>query len=561
MTRAVLVLLLALQLACVAPHEQSDAPVESTAEASPIWFAEEAVPRGLHFVHVSGHQEGVYYLPEITSGGAALFDLDDDGDLDAYLIQFGGIATPESERPPNQLFLNDGSGRFTDVTEGSGADHRGLGNGVACGDFDGDGDVDVYVTNLGPDLLLRNDGEGRFTDVTQEAGLGQRGWGTSAAFFDMEGDGDHDLFVANYVDWSVVNERECPGSGGGADYCMPSAYDAPTADVLYRNDGGVFTDISESSGIASARGTGLGVLPADFDGDGKTDVFVANDGMLDRLWIQVEDGRFEDRALRLGCAVDEEGQAKAGMGVAAGDLDDDGDLDLLVGNLTGESDSLFRNQLVPGGGRFDDMTARARLSAVSRARTRFGLGLHDFDNDGHLDLFEANGRVTRPPRSTTGDPFAEENLLLQGEEGFRFSAPIPHAGLETALAATSRAAAFGDIDNDGGVDVLVVNRDAPASLLRNVVASRGPWLSIDVRDEHGAPAVGAVVSASAGDRTRRRDAQPAGSYQASSDPRPRVRAGAGEAPVALTVSCTNGREVATVAPPGTLVLRVDCPTP
>jgi hypothetical protein len=557
-----LALLLAAQLGCGAGVEDpaEDAAGGAAEAEAEVWFVEESAARGLDFVHESGHR-GPYLLPEITCGGAALFDADGDGDLDAYLVQFGGLATQREQRPPNRLFLNDGSGRFVDATADSGAGDRGAGNGVACGDVDGDGDLDLFVTNVGADVLLLGDGRGRFTDGTSEFGLGDDGWGTSAAFFDLEGDGDLDLFVTRYVSWRPSSERACPGPDGTADYCLPAVYDAPTTDLLYRNDGGVFTDVSVSSGIAGARGTGLGVLPADFDGDGRPDVFVANDGMPDRLWIQVDEGRFEDRALVLGCAVDQEGQAKAGMGVAAEDLDGDGDLDLLVGNLTGESDSLFRNELSPGGGRFDDVTARARLSAASRARTRFGLGLHDLDRDGELDLFEASGRVTRPPRTTSGDPYAEENLLLRGEPGLRFRAPVAGGGTRPPLVATSRAAAFGDVDGDGAVDVLIVNRDAPAHLLLNRAPSPGRWLLVDVRDRRGAPALGAVVTVEAGPRSWRRDVRSAGSYQAASDPRPHFGLGDLARVEALTVRWPDGGRARLLSPRLDGILRVEHPGP
>jgi hypothetical protein len=476
--------------------------------------------RGLDFRHVSGHDER-YLMPEIMGGGAALFDMDGDGDLDACLVQ-GGAVEASGPRPGNRLFRNEGGGRFVDATEGSGAGDTGYGMGVACGDVDGDGDTDLYVTNLGPNALLRNDGAGRFTDVTAASGTGHDGWGTSAAFFDMDADGDLDLYVANYLHWSPAGELTCHNELGARDYCNPANYQGAAPDVLYRNEGdGRFTDVSGPSGIDAQVGTGLGVGCADFDGDGRVDVFVANDGMPDALWRNLGAGRFEDVALLAGCAVDDSGKHKAGMGVAIADVDGDGREDLLVGNLARQTDSLFLNE----GGTFRDSTSRAGLSAASRPFTRFGLGLVDLDADGRLDLFQANGRVQQQARLWSQDPFAEPNLLLRGAADGRLVPLATADGTADPIAATSRAAAFGDVDDDGGLDVLVVNRDAPAHLLMNVVPGRGRWIGFRVRERTGADALGATVTLRAGGRAVRRDVRAAWSYLASNDPRVHVGLG------------------------------------
>jgi hypothetical protein len=448
-------------------------------------------------------------------GGAALFDLDGDGDLDAYLVQSEG---------GNQLFRNRGEGSFDDVTAESGADDRGYGMGVAAGDYDNDGDVDLYVTNRGPNVLLRNDGEGRFTDVTREAGVGDPAWSTSAAFLDYDADGDLDLYVANYIQWSPATELECYSLSGEPDYCSPKNYNAPAPDTLYRNDGkGKFTDISESAGLRAAFGNGLGVTAGDFDGDGRLDVFVANDGTPNQLWLNQGGGRFRDAALLRGCAIDQDGKAKAGMGVDAIDFDDDGDLDLTVVNLDGEADSFFRNQ----GAYFIDDTVRVGLRVESRPFTRFGMALLDFDNDGWLDLYQANGRVGLQSRRFSSDPYGEPNLLFRGTAAGRFEEVLLRGGTTELLVATSRAAAFGDVDGDGGIDVLVVNRDAPAHLLLNRVPRRGRWISFRVLSEQGRDALGAELSFSLGERRLTRTVKAAYSYLASNDPR--VHVGLGEA--------------------------------
>jgi len=505
----------------------------SSPPPGPPWFEECAVSAGLEFTHVSGH-DAHFYMPEIMGGGAALFDMDGDGDLDAYLVQSGSLDRPGSPDGANRLYRNDGQGSFTDVTEGSGADDTGYGMGVAAGDFDGDGNVDLYVTNVGPNRLLQGDGTGHFEDVTDAAGVGDPGWGTSAAFFDADRDGDLDIFVVNYLIWSRASERECLDDENGADYCSPQIYNAPAPDVLFVNEGnGKFSNASVRSGIASERGTGLGLVCADYDGDGFVDVFVANDGMPDRLWVHRDGAQdalaFEDIGLLAGCALDNDGRAKAGMGVTTADIDDDGDLDLLVGNLNRQSDSVFENK----SGLFSDRTARLGLGMVSRPFTRFGLGWVDFDNDGYLDLFEANGRVRKQASTYASDRFAEPNLLLRGRAGPLFTEVLPRGGTAQLLIATSRGVAFGDIDNDGRCDVLVVNRDGPAHLLRNVVENTNGWVTFRLVEAPGRSALGATVTARVGDRTLRRDARSATSYLSASDPR--VHFGLGSASVARDV--------------------------
>ena len=496
------------------------APTGSSTEA---WFVDEAVERGLLFEHRSGHH-GDYFMPEIMGGGAALFDMDGDGDLDAYLVQSGSLHRTRHEAGPgdwNRLFENLGDGRFRDVTQGSGAQDPRYGMGVACGDVDGDGDTDLYVTNVGRDTLLLNEGGGTFRDATRESGLGHRGWGTSAVFFDADGDGWLDLFVTNYLDWSMETELPCMDTLSRADYCSPKNYKTPAQDLFFRNRGdGTFEDASEASGVHAVPGNGLGVASGDFDGDGQPDLFVANDGMPDALWINQGEGRFENRALAWGCATDLNGLNKAGMGVAIGDLDGDLDLDVMVCNLRGESDSMFLNEK----GRFSDHTARGGLAAVSKPFTRFGMGWVDLDNDGLLDLFQANGRVARAREGRPGeDPYAEENLLFRGDGAGGFHEVTPRGGVTRPSVLTSRAAVFGDVNGDGALDILVVNRDAGAELLMSTLATRaanpGNWILLDVRERSGAPALGATLEVEVGERTVRKDVRAGYGYLSSHDPR------------------------------------------
>ena len=490
------------------------------------WFADEAEPLGIVFAHQSGFA-GRPMLPEITGGGGALVDVDGDGDLDAYLVQSGSLY-PEArgaDYPPNQLFLNDGAGRFTEVPGAGGADDRGYGMGVAVGDYDNDGDVDLYVTNVGPNALLRNDGRGKFRNVAEAAGVADPGWSTSAALLDFDADGDLDLFVTNYINWSQETEISCY-LGSILTYCPPLNYRSPARDRLYRNNGdGTFRDVSRASGISDVFGNGFGVLGGDFDADGRTDLFIANDMMADQLWLnRTEPGpsaaiAFEEAGTLWGAAMDEHGIAKAGMGVAAADIDDDGDTDVMVTNLEGQTDSFFRNE----GTYFRDATGALGLGLTGR-HTRWGVVLADFDNDGVLDLYEANGMVgTEAP--VEGLVFDEPNVLFRGTRtgaGVRFEEVLPKGGVAPGLVHTSRGVAVGDVDDDGGLDLLVVNRDGPAYLLMNQVAGSGSgnWIRFEVLlEDPPRAAYGATVQLTVGDRRRQADVRPEGSYLSASDPR------------------------------------------
>ena len=506
------------------------------------WFEEQAAARGVTFHHRSGFAERPM-LPDIVGGGVALADLDGDGDLDIYLVQSGhlsGRAEPAdatASRPANQLYLNDGNGYFQERLDiGDGADD-GYGMGVASGDYDNDGDVDLYVTNVGANALLRNDGDGVFVNVAAAAGVADPGFGSAAAFLDLDADDDLDLFLVNYIKWSPAIERDCYDRGEPT-YCSPTTYAAPAPDRLFRNNGdGTFTDVSASAGIDVAYGNGLGLVGADFNGDGRGDVFVANDRNVNQLWLNQGDLRFADESADWGCALDEHGMAKAGMGVAAADVDDDGDTDLLVVNLEGETDSFFRNE----GRWFVDATALSGLAATSGRYTRFGVALADFDNDGVLDLYQANGKVDGNPAAVP-DAFAEPNVLYRGHRtpSLRFREVSPAAGVASPLVHTSRGLAIGDIDNDGGLDVVVVNRDAAPYLLRNQVPGRGNWVIFRVIASTGRDAHGATVSIDVGERRANRDVQPAASYFAAHDARVHFGLGKRQQATDVAVRWPNG---------------------
>ena len=499
-------------------------PSEEIDNASP-WFSEVAVASGIDFVHHSGY-DGRPMMPEMMGGGVALADIDRDNDLDLYLVQSGRVdRSLPAEQSANVLYLNRGNGHFEKVPDAAGAGDRGYGMGVAAADYDNDGDVDLYVTNLEANVLLQNDGSGRFTDVTDFAGVGDTSWSTAATFLDLDNDGDLDLFVVNYLHWSKNIEQECYGKAFFVTYCGPTVYEAPAMDRLYRNNGdGTFTDVTELAGMNVAFGNGLGTVGADFNSDGLIDVFVANDTLVNQLWINEGGLRFKEQCFEWSCAMDSGGIAKAGMGVAAADVDDDADIDLLVVNLVRQSDSFFRNE----GTYFVDATSQVGISPVSVRHTRFGVTFADFDNDGRLDLYEVNGRVEMQ-EPAQGDGFAEPNALLQGsmtDKGLSFEEVKPRGGTFPVLVHTSRGLAVGDVDNDGGLDLVITNRDAAPYLLMNTVANddpgkardQGNWVrfrvSTGIRDAYGA-----TVSATVGSTRTYRDVQPSASYLASSDPR------------------------------------------
>ena len=505
-------------------EKKSGAPRKSKpASVQAPWFEEVAVNVGIDFVLQSGHNKR-HFFPEITLGGVALCDFDGDGFLDLYLTQGSPLEPGASERPTNRLYRNRGDGTFEDVTDASGTGDAGYGMGCACGDYDNDGDVDLYVANVGANALYRNDGGLKFTNVTDSAGVGDSSWGTSAAFVDYDGDDNLDLMIVNYISWSRERELNCVSGGGMPDYCNPNNYNAPARDTLYRNNGdGTFTDVSVEAGLGKAFGNGLGVACGDFNNDGRMDMYVANDGMRNQLWINQGGGRFSEQALMSGCAVNIHGSPEAGMGVVGLDIENDGDLDLFMSHLRNETNTFYLNT----GGLFEDTTATMGLAASSLVYTGFGLGFADFDHDGLRDLYVANGRVMlHYPRLNPNDPYAQPNLLMRGVALTRFEEVNPQGGTAKLLVHTSRAAAFGDLENDGDIDIVVANRDAAPYVLRNVVGHRGRWIMFRIVNRHGSDALGAMVRIDVGGTSHWRTVQPHYGYCSSSDPR--VHCGLGQ---------------------------------
>lgn len=499
--------------------------IVAPAAAAEAWFEEVAAEAGVEFSHVRGNPAR-YWFPEIMSGGAAWCDVDGDGWLDLYLVQGGELEPGSEPAPGNRLYRNLGNGRFADVTEATGVGETGYGMGAACADFDGDGHQDLYVTNFGPNVLYRNRGDGTFSDVTERAGVGHASWGASTAFVDYDRDGDLDLFVVNYVNWSPERELTCTSGAKERDYCQPENYNASARDVLYRNEGdGRFVDVSREAGLWAAFGNGLGVAVDDFDGDGWRDLYVTNDGTPNQLWINQGNGKFVDEALLAGCAVNMTGTAEAGMGAAAADVDSDGDPDLFMTHLRGETHTLYLNQ----GGFFTDRTASAGLAGPVVPYTGFGTGFADLDHDGQLDLYVANGRVVQVLAPIVeGKPFAEPNQLFRGTGNGRFEEVSPRGGTAESLVENGRAAAFADYDNDGDIDIAVVNNGGPAQLLRNSMGDRGHWVMFRLVNEDGLVPLGARVRIRSTGQAQWRTVETAYSYCASNDPRVHFGLGASE---------------------------------
>ena len=531
--------------------EVAPAPVTSD------WFVDEARASGLVFTHTNG-MSGKFYMPEVLAPGVALFDYDNDGDLDVYLVQgqplVAGAAAGASPGPSqDRLFRNDlatgpdGTRRlkFVDVTAASAIAPRGYGMGVAAGDVDNDGRVDLYLTKFNaPNELWHNNGDGTFTDWSARSRTNHLSWSSSAAFVDVDRDGWLDLYVASYLRYSLANDAPCASAAGVRDYCTPDSYQ-PLPGRLYLNRrDGTFADVSVSSGIAREYGPGLGLSTADFNGDGWMDIYVANDGKDNQLWTNRRNGAFENTALLSGVALPVTGKAEASMGVDAADFDDDGDEDLFVTELTGEGSNLFVND---GSGLFEDRSAPSGLGPASLGYTGFGTAWVDFDNDGRLDLLSVNGAVQVIEQlRQAGDPLPlhQRKLLLQNRGGGRFEDVTARAGAAMALSEIGRGAAFGDVDNDGDVDVLVGNNNGSVRLLVNH-AGRRHWIGLRMTGVGGRDMLGARVEVlHPGGPSSWRRVRADGSYASANDSRVLVGLADSAAPRTVRVTWPDGKSEA-----------------
>ena len=527
-------------LGALAASMVASAPLESGPR-----FVDVADQAGLRFLHDNG-ATGQYYLTEIMGSGVAVFDYDNDGDLDVFLVQshalepFGDKPQPgDRPRRGHRLFRNDGlvagMPHFTDVTDAAGVGGDTVGMGVAVGDVDNDGWLDLYVTAFGSNTLYRNRGDGTFANVTRQAGVDDPRWSTSAAFLDYDRDGDLDLLFVNYVAFTVAGNKRCSDHAGAQDYCPPRAY-PPVPARLFRNDGGLhFTDVTVPSGIASAYGAGLGVAVGDVDGDGWLDVYVANDAMANQLWINRRDGTFENSGLLSGTAFNALGRPEGSMGIALGDADNDGDEDLFVTNIAGDTHVLYLND---GAANFDDARTRSGLGPATPDMTGFGTGWIDYDNDGLLDLFVTNGAVNIiEGQRGQKVPYRQRSQLFHNEGGGRFREVSREAGPFFDHLLVGRGVAFGDLDNDGDVDIVVTTNNGPVALLLNQTNAPGRstapgrhWIEIALRSQDGSRLVtGARVGVVRdGQRTLWRRARTDGSYLSASDGR--VHVGLGDQP-------------------------------
>jgi len=466
--------------------------------AAPIRFRDVTDGTGISFQHTDGGS-GRHYLVEGVSAGLALFDYDGDGDIDIYLLNGAPLkGTQTTRRPRNALYRNEGGFRFTDVTDMAGVGDTGHGLGVAVGDYDNDGDPDLYLNNFGPNVLYRNNGDGTFTDVTEAAGVGNGNRvGAGANFLDIDKDGDLDLFVSNYIKFSY-ELHVLRTKWGYPIYPSPAEYESDE-ETLYRNNGdGTFTDISAASGVGRHPGPGMGTVCGDFDRDGDTDIFVANDVAANFLFENDGTGKFREVGLVAGVAYDLGADAYGNMGADCGDYDNDGRLDLHVTSYANEMATLYRNF---GNLFFEDVTRPARAGTSTFCPGTWGNGFADFDNDGDRDLFIACGHIQdNVAHFREGSTYHQRNLVLMNTGDGKFRNVSDQCGDGLAVKLSSRGAGFDDLDNDGDIDVVILNARRETTILRNDSPSENRWLQVRLRGTTAnRDGVGSLVRVVAGD--------------------------------------------------------------
>jgi enediyne biosynthesis protein E4 len=497
-------------------------------DGAPVYFTDITARTGLQkFQHRAGATNKRYIL-ESPSGGVALFDYDNDGWLDVYLVNGSTFeALAGKEKPPRAaLFRNNRDGTFADMTAKAGVANERWGFGAACGDFDNDGWVDLYVTNFGLNRLYRNNGDGTFSDVAEKMNVQAGGWSTGATFGDYDADGKLDLFVAGYVDFDPTSPPEPRTTASGIKYCYfrgqpvmcgpRGLKGAP--DRLFKNNGSSFIDVSKQAGVSDEPGYyGFAAAWCDVDDDSKLDLIVVNDSTPNYLYRNKGDGSFEDISFASGFALSEDGREQAGMGLGVGDYNNDGRVDFFVTNFSDDSDTLYRND---GAGLFVDVTFTTGLGTPTIPFLGWGAGFVDYDNDGWKDLFIANGHVyPEVDKFDWGTTWAQRPLLFKNKDGKNFDVLPAATGSGLASVIPARGAAFGDLDNDGRVDVVINNCDSHPTVLRNVTTPAGHWLALKLISGKGSPrdAIGATVWLTAGGKRQRADVLSGASYCSQSD--------------------------------------------
>lgn len=500
-------LLLLLFLTCI-----------GSAAGQPPVFVDVTEAAGIHFKHSNGKTEQKHII-ETMGSGVVFFDYDSDGDADLYFVNSGPI--PQAKQDVQQahlgnvLYRNDGDGRFTDVTEISGTGDTGYGMAAAAADIDNDGDADLYVANFGQDTLYRNNGDGTFTDITEAAGIDNPLWGIAAIYLDFDVDGDLDIFVVNYL----VYELSMPVATfkGIVGYGHPRSYEG-TPDVLYRNNGdGTFTNIAETAGVTNpTEGRGMAAIACDYDNDGFPDIYVANDTNRNFLYHNNGDGTFTDESLFIGVGYDERGVAEGSMGIDCGDYNDDGWLDLIVANS--EKATLYKNE---EGLFFADATAESGLQQPTLPFVGFSPLFLDYDNDGHLDLFCANGHPQDVIEILMDhETYAQRDQMFQNRGDGTYADVSETAGAYFTETLVGRAAATADYDNDGDTDIVIVNSNQRAVLLRNDGGNANNWIGIKlVGSQRNRDGIGAKVTVSTADITQMREVKSGSSYASGSDTR------------------------------------------
>ena len=510
----------------------------STSVPAEVQFVDATAAAGITFRHVDG-RTGEKYLIETLGSGALFFDFNADGALDLYVVNATHIPplvaedSAQTQLPRNTLYRNNGDGTFTDITEKAGVGDTGYGVGCAAADINNDGYPEIYVTNYGSNTLYHNNGDGTFTDITQKAGVGDERWGTSCAFLDYDNDGDVDLYVVNYMKFSVEENRWWE-TRGIRTYCSPTdqiagSHFVSEPDILYRNNGdSTFTDVTEAAGI-SHRALGLAVAVGDYDNNGFSDLHIANDMEADFLYHNNGDGTFTETADFTGTGYDGNGFPGSGMGSAFGDYNNDGYLDLVVSNASSLPVVLYENE---NAAFFTDVSFTAGIGAVTLPYFKWAVEFFDYNNDGLLDLFVANGHLQENIALFSDSTYPQLDVLFrntrQQDGTYRFTDASVEVGLAQLPKRVSRGAAFGDYDNDGDIDIFLNNSNQPATLLRNEGGNRNHWLTIQlIGTQSNASGIGTKVLVKAGDLSLLREVRSGASYLSQSDLR--VHFGLGKA--------------------------------